>query len=1175
VVKSLFSADLYYPAQLTPLQPQTGHTVFWCWSDETSVSPVLKAAFEFALQSIDSLIELDFQKLADPSSPLAQLYVKAADLSDQSVDGGESVLGLHELSNSFLNVAGDVSYEIKRSNTISFDVAAVQNPFVLSGFSNNLYEALVHVSLHEICHALGLIHPWEGTAGGEVSDFTISQTVMAYAFGTQLFSRATLTELDVKALLHLHKEETALAALPLNTSLSHLSLGDLTINANSLTATSQISIPVRRYGNSELDVQVLIKAQSWSGDSRLSSSLLPLQIVSLPSGVIESNVTFTVPTGALHSLQLVLTDPRQALLSEVSASQVVDVHALELTLTPSQLIGTSVLLDQGSELILLALDPGLAQTWRDVLPRILQSIDQIIDLDFAWVEPSHPNAQVFFSPSLNGAFSKSRQTPAFTLGNLSFSSSSRVQLLLPDSNVNAQVQFLQQFLQLLGMESPLDDGDGDSYTKTAVFPADSLLYTQLPAAFSWNTVPELTTLDSKALTILHGPENDMLAGGDPRFDAVIDPSLSELTFSLLALPSGFNSETVKARLVVQRNGILQLKSQAVVYFSSWSTVSGSAPFEPLLLSFEPGVVHQQFEFSWIKGSVQALEFSMLPLYGISTSETIALKLAANDVKALENAAFTPAYKLFLSASFYNEGSSLSTLVEVTNVPSGTSFYWSISGSEITADDFSSGALMGTAQVDEYGMFSFSHVLANDSFTEGDEAFQIKLFSDPSLTIQVGSTAFLSILDTSTTPLPTFSLVPSSTSVNEGASIVYTLSTTNIGAGTNLFYQFSGRDINVFDFISSTISGSVVVGGNGQLTISRTLTADKFTEGTETLTLMIFTDAAAQTPLVSNSVVMVNDTSLTPVTPSHSVFTQKLEIPYKPGSIANVPLLYTTSSGDANLSGLTLNVHYNSSVFIPSGANNGVSVQVPSAIVTTTLLPDTMNLDGDLLTDKVLQLLWSTTENLLLNQTLPVPLATVSFDTLSTSRDTLTGQPLSTAVRYTSSHNPTGYDFLTGSTLFKAQEFFLDVDGDGKVTALGDGLMVIRYLFGPSFSGPALTDKAISSTSPLLSGATYNALSAVQKNHVSALVASNIQQGIDSGLLDVDKDGRTTALGDGLMVIRRLFGSSFSGTALIDKAISPSSSYLGGLTYATMSTDQKLAAFDSVSTNIDALKLILY
>ena len=54
--------------------------------------------------------------------------------------------------------------------------------------------------------------------------------------------------------------------------------------------------------------------------------------------------------------------------------------------------------------------------------------------------------------------------------------------------------------------------------------------------------------------------------------------------------------------------------------------------------------------------------------------------------------------------------------------------------------------------------------------------------------------------------------------------------------------------------------------------------------------------------------------------------------------------------------------------------------------------------------------------------------------------------------------------MPGSTLLKpssSTSFNLDVDGDGKVTAFGDGLMVIRKLFGSAFAGTDLTAKAIS------------------------------------------------------------------------------------------------------------------
>jgi len=47
----------------------------------------------------------------------------------------------------------------------------------------------------------------------------------------------------------------------------------------------------------------------------------------------------------------------------------------------------------------------------------------------------------------------------------------------------------------------------------------------------------------------------------------------------------------------------------------------------------------------------------------------------------------------------------------------------------------------------------------------------------------------------------------------------------------------------------------------------------------------------------------------------------------------------------------------------------------------------------------------------------------------------------------------------------------------------------------------------------------------------------IKSGMNEKVLDFDRDGSVTALGDGLMVIRKLFGAAFEGAKLTDKAIS--------------------------------------
>ena len=100
------------------------------------------------------------------------------------------------------------------------------------------------------------------------------------------------------------------------------------------------------------------------------------------------------------------------------------------------------------------------------------------------------------------------------------------------------------------------------------------------------------------------------------------------------------------------------------------------------------------------------------------------------------------------------------------------------------------------------------------------------------------------------------------------------------------------------------------------------------------------------------------------------------------------------------------------------------------------------------------------------------------------------------------------------------------------------------MFGSAFAGDALTNKAISPNA----------------KRTSAEIHQYIEGGINNGFLDVDKDGKTTALGDGLMIIRHLFGPAFAGDALILKAISPDSPYFGNT-----------SASSFVASAIDALR----
>ncbi|MEE9344987.1 MAG: hypothetical protein V3U88_05215 [Methylococcales bacterium] len=92
----------------------------------------------------------------------------------------------------------------------------------------------------------------------------------------------------------------------------------------------------------------------------------------------------------------------------------------------------------------------------------------------------------------------------------------------------------------------------------------------------------------------------------------------------------------------------------------------------------------------------------------------------------------------------------------------------------------------------------------------------------------------------------------------------------------------------------------------------------------------------------------------------------------------------------------------------------------------------------------------------------------------------------------------------------------DVDGNGQSDALTDGLLIIRFLFG--LSGSALTEGAI------------GAGSSMNSTQIIAFLTTN------SAAMDVDGNGSSDALTDGLLIIRYLFG--IRGSALISGAIGP-------------------------------------
>ncbi len=121
--------------------------------------------------------------------------------------------------------------------------------------------------------------------------------------------------------------------------------------------------------------------------------------------------------------------------------------------------------------------------------------------------------------------------------------------------------------------------------------------------------------------------------------------------------------------------------------------------------------------------------------------------------------------------------------------------------------------------------------------------------------------------TPTAPAPTYAIAPNSTSVNEGTTVTFTITTTNFGSGT-LYWTLEGVSgtINNSDFSSPanavTSGGSVSISGNtGSFAV--VLSNDATTEGAESFLARLRTGSTSGTAVATSATVAVADTSITP------------------------------------------------------------------------------------------------------------------------------------------------------------------------------------------------------------------------------------------------------------------------------------------------------------------------
>ena len=105
----------------------------------------------------------------------------------------------------------------------------------------------------------------------------------------------------------------------------------------------------------------------------------------------------------------------------------------------------------------------------------------------------------------------------------------------------------------------------------------------------------------------------------------------------------------------------------------------------------------------------------------------------------------------------------------------------------------------------------------------------------------------------------YSVSASPTTINEGSSTTWTVTTTGVTANTTVGYTITGLSTN--DISSGSLTGTLTINSSGTASTSITTVEDATTEGTETATLTLAaTDSANNSTGGASASVTINDTS---------------------------------------------------------------------------------------------------------------------------------------------------------------------------------------------------------------------------------------------------------------------------------------------------------------------------
>jgi hypothetical protein len=296
---------------------------------------------------------------------------------------------------------------------------------------------------------------------------------------------------------------------------------------------------------------------------------------------------------------------------------------------------------------------------------------------------------------------------------------------------------------------------------------------------------------------------------------------------------------------------------------------------------------------------------------------------------------------------------------VNNVPSTQRVTFTSTNGAVTVDSVSTvGATSNSVVTIDYTGATGSPSTGAPFTVNGTKYIDVSYYltsgTSGSATLSASTTDGSKAATLSWSAIPSYAISPATSSVNEGSSLTFNVTTTSVTNGTVLNWAIN---TNTGDF--GTSSGTVTINSNtGTFTV--TPTADSTTEGAETFSVSIYTGSISGTPVATSSTVTINDTSTTPpppptytLTPASSSVNEGSSLTFNVGGTNIVDGTYywtVTNTGDFGTSSGAFTITSNSGSFnvsptadsstegsesftasIRSGSTSGTVLQTSSSV----------------------------------------------------------------------------------------------------------------------------------------------------------------------------------------------------------------------------------------------------